>query len=112
MEQANVNWQDKYIDKISSDMDGLKGMESRLMSYMDNNFKRLDNRMDNLELRMERMELKHSEEIRDLKTNIENVSRHTQNLATAAIVGIGAISISVLGVMITVIIAFANNFYK
>lgn len=56
---------------------------------------------------------------KDIKTNIEVLreklganNKHTQNLVAATIVGIGAISIGVLGVMITVVIAFENNFYK
>ena len=118
-ENSSLNWQDKYIDKLSKDMDCISGMEHRLMDYIDRSFAKLDNRIDKLELRMESMDIKHNSELRDVKTNIEVLrekieanNKHTQNLVTATIVGIGAISVGVLGVMITVVIACANIFYK
>ncbi len=72
-----TNWQDKYIDKLSSDMDSIKqdirelrGMETRLMSH-------IDGRM--------------SEDMREIRASISDSNRHIQTLMFAIVIGIGAI---------------------
>ncbi len=98
---SSINWQDKYIDKLASDMESLKGMEGRIMSYI-----------ARLETRMDTMYAKRGEEIRELKTSIELNNKHNQNLVTAAIVGIGATTAGMLAIIATIIVAVVNIFYK
>ena len=45
-----------------------------------------------------------AEEIREIRTSIDGMGKHVRNLTVAAIVGIGAISISVIGFVISVVL--------
>ncbi len=44
-----------------------------------------------------------AEDMREIRSKLDNIGNHTRNLAVAAIVGIGAISISVIGFVISVV---------
>ena len=116
---SSVNWQDKYIDKLSSDIDGIKGMESRLTSYIENRMERLELRMDRMELRIDSMEKNHGEGLRFLNQKVDALdekinanNKYTHTLAVTCIAGIGAVTVGILGIIVAVIIALLNIFYK
>lgn len=44
-----------------------------------------------------------AEDMREIRSKLDNMGNHVRNLAVAAIVGIGAISISVIGFVISVV---------
>ena len=82
-----VNWVEKYIDRLSEDMKDIRGMETR----MNGRFDELDNRMneinDGLNNRMN--------EMRDgLNNKIDENSRHINNLVLAMVVGVGVAVVS------------------
>ncbi len=71
-----VNWLEKYIDRLSEDMKDIRGMETR----MNGRFDELNNRMN---------------EMRDgLNNKIDENSRHINNLVLAMVVGVGVAIVS------------------
>ena len=79
-----VNWQDKYIDRLSQDMNGIRedmreirGMETRMNARFDAFNERIDTKFDSVNER------------------IDALSSHMQSIATAAVIGIGAIIVTI-----------------
>lgn len=63
--RQQVNWAEKYIEKLSRDMEEIRGMEGRINSKIDN-----------------------------LQERIDANGRRTQNLVLAMTIGIGAMTIA------------------
>ena len=70
LSQPPVHWEEKYIERLSRDMEGIRGMESRINS-----------KIDNLQI--------------DLQGRIDANNKQTQNLVLAMIIGIGAMTIAI-----------------
>ena len=65
-----INWAEKYIEKLSRDMEDIRGMEERINSKFDN--------MQS-----------------DLQGRIDANGKQIQNLVLAMIIGIGAMTIAI-----------------
>ena len=61
-----INWAEKYIEKLSHDIEDIRGMEGRINSKIDN-----------------------------LQERIDANGRQTQNLVLAMIIGIGAMTVAI-----------------
>ena len=66
-----INWAEKYIEKLSRDMEDIRGMEERINSKFDN--------MQS-----------------DLQGRIDANGKQIQNLVLAMIIGIGAMTIAAI----------------
>lgn len=67
------------------------------MQRMDAQMERMEQRMDRVDQRMDKFEDKHDEDMREINRKLDAIGHHTQNLAVAAMAGIGAMGIAVVG---------------
>lgn len=68
--QEPINWAEKYIDRLSRDMEELRGMESRLTAKIDGNN-------------------------RELTARIDSNNKQLQNIVIAMIIGLGAMTVAI-----------------
>ena len=71
-----INWVEKYIERLSRDMEELRGMEGRLTAKIEANNAKIDNINQQLTER------------------IDANNKQTQNLVLAMIIGIGAMTVA------------------
>lgn len=76
-----INWAEKYIERLSRDMEELRGMESRLSLKIDDVNKSLTARIDDVN--------------KSLTERIDTNNKQTQNIVIAMIVGLGAMTVAI-----------------
>ncbi len=81
-EAAAINWQDKYIEKLGSDMDSMKRSIENLQNSMTNMQNSMQNSMTSMEAR--------------LIERIDAQGKQTQNLVLAMVLGIAAMTVAVV----------------
>ena len=92
------------INTLERQQTGLEVKFEMYMQKLDRQMERLDKQMERLESRQNRFEEKHEEDKKELRQEfrgiyqkLDEIGRHSQNIAIAAIAGIGAISVAVVG---------------
>ena len=53
--------------------------------------------INKIDERMDKFEAKHDADMQEIRQEMKNIGRNTQNIAIATMIGIGAISVSVIG---------------
>ena len=84
-----VNWVEKYIDRLSEDMKDIRGMETRMNGRFDELNNRMNEMNDGLNNRMNEMNNRMNEMRDGLNNKIDENSRHINNLVLAMVVGVG-----------------------
>ena len=83
-----INWAEKYIEKLSRDMEDIRGMESRINGKFDTMQNKFDGKFDTMQNKINSMQM-------DLQGRIDANNKQTQNLVLAMIIGIGAMTIAI-----------------
>ncbi len=97
-----MDWQEEYIKKLNQDLSEIKSemrsMESRLGDKIDTKLEEFRNEMRHLDnQRVEDMrEIRNS--LESTNERIQSMASNVHNIAIAAILGIAAIAVSVIGI--------------
>ena len=87
-----VNWAEKYIERLSRDMEELRGMEARLIAKIDANNAEINERIDT---NIAKLDAKIDANNKELTERIDANNKQTQNLVLAMIIGIGAMTLAI-----------------
>ena len=75
------------------------GFEVKFEMYM----QRIDEQMRQQKERMDKFEDKHEEDMREIRAELKSIGRHVQNLTLTAMAAIGAMGVSVVAFIWTII---------
>lgn len=75
-EQSSINWAEKYIERLSQDMEQIRGMEGRLTGQIDD----LNGRMNTM--------------IDSFNNKLDDNTKHINNLVITMAIGVGVAVIS------------------
>ncbi len=106
-EDGFMDWQEEYIKKLNQDLSEIKSemrsMESRLGDKIDTKLEEFRNEMRHLDnQRVEDMrEIRNS--LESTNERIQSMASNVHNIAIAAILGIAAIAVSVIGIWYSVV---------
>lgn len=73
------------------------------MQRMDAQMERMEQRMDRVDQRMDKFEDKHDEDMREIRAELKAIGRHVQNLTLTAMAAIGAMGVSVVAFVWTIL---------
>lgn len=93
--QEPINWAEKYIERLSDDMNEIRGMEGRLTNQISDVNNRLTSQISEVNNRMNVM-------IDSFNQKTSNTERHVSIFALTALLGMIATLLAVCGLIYTI----------
>ena len=106
-----INWVEKYIEKLGRDyesiMNAMSGLETRLNNKIENLESKMDQRIENLENKMdqkiENLENKMDQRMDRIEARMDSTEKHVRNFSYTLLVGMIATLLAVGGLVFSAI---------